>query len=299
MAGFVSSRLVGWQRRINHLLSPLGLELTTAQRGKRRRRRRAHGTEVDPVHDRLVAAPVFILASIRSGSTLLRVLLNTHSELHAPHELHLRDVRVELLTRSAVRGIRELGLDATALEYLLWDRVLHRELVKSGKKYIVSKTPSDVFIWPRIAECWPDARFIFLLRHPVAITRSRQRAWRHEAPENLTKVLRFMNGLEDARRNLHGLTVRYEDLTADPEGTTQSVCAFLGVDWEPQMLDYGRVDHGQRGPGLGDWGQRIKSGEIHPPRPLPQDEVPELLLELSRAWGYLEAPVTAAVPAAR
>jgi hypothetical protein len=287
---------VRWETRINHLLSPMGLQLATLQR-QPRRRRKARGIFLDRVHDRLVAAPVFILAPIRSGSTLLRVLLNTHSQLHAPHELHLRDVRVELLSQHAVRGMRELGLDATALDYLLWDRVLHRELEKSGKRHIVSKTPSDVFIWRRIVECWPDARFIFLLRHPVAIARSRERARRRDSPaENLTKVLRFMNGLESARRNLDGLTVRYEELTLDPAGATKRVCAFLGVDWEPLMLEYGRVDHGRHDPGLGDWGKRIKSGEIHPPRPIRDDEVPEPLLELSRAWGYLEPHVTPAVP---
>ena len=284
-----------WQRKVNRLLEPTGLELAPAQRRKGRRRR-VRGIETDPV-DRLVVAPVFILASIRSGSTLLRVLLNTHSQLHAPHELHLRDVRVELVSRYAVRAVREVGLDATALEYLLWDRVLHRELVRSGKKYVVSKTTSDVFMWRRIVECWPDARFIFLLRHPLAIASSRQRASAEAPEENLTKVLRFMNGLEKARQNLDGLTVRYEELTADPERVTQEVCAFLGVDWEPEMLDYGRVDHGKHEAGLGDWGKRIKSGAVQPDRPLPSGEVPEPLLELCKAWGYAQRPLaTAASP---
>jgi sulfotransferase family protein len=279
--------------RINRLLRPTGLELAPAQRRKPPPRR-ARGVASNPLHDRLIVAPVFILASIRSGSTLLRVLLNSHSQLHAPHELHLRGMRVELASRYVVRAMRELGLDETALDYLLWDRLLHWELTRSGKKYIVEKTPSDVFIWRRIAECWPDARFIILLRHPVAIARSRQLAWRHEADEdNLTKVLRYMNRVEKARRNLDALTVRYEDLTADPERVTQDVCAFLGVEWEPEMLDYGRVDHGRYEAGLGDWGERIKSGEILPPRPLPDGDIPERLLRLCRAWGYVEKPAAA------
>ncbi len=281
-----------WQR-INRLLRPTGLKVVRAHPPKPPRRQ-ARGIASDPVYDRLVTAPVFILASIRSGSTLLRVLLNTHSQLHAPHELHLPGMRVELGSRYAARAIEELGLDATALDYLLWDRLLHRELTKSGKKHIVEKTPSNVFIWRRIVECWPDARFIFLLRHPVAIARSRQLAWGRElSRENQRKVLGFMNGLERARRRLDGLTIRYEDLTTDPERVTQEVCAFLGVEWEPEMLDYGRVHHGSYEPGLGDWGERITSGEILPPRPLPEGEIPERLLRLCRAWGYVEKPVAA------
>ncbi len=274
---------------MNRLLAPTGFELRRLRRRRARPRRPAARLGVDRSHDRLLEAPVFLLASIRSGSTLLRVLLNSHSQLHAPHELHLRGMRVRLSSEYAVQAMSELGLDETGLEYLLWDRVLHRELARSGKRYIVNKTPSDVFIWRRIAECWPDARFIFLLRHPVAIARSRQGATRRESPEtNLAKVLRFTNALERARENLDGLTVRYEDLTVDPEATTRAVCSFLGVEWEPEMLDYRRVDHGRYVPGLGDWGKRIKSGEIqYPGLPPREDEVPDALREICEAWGYL------------
>ena len=276
---------------MNRLLAPTGFELRRVRRRRARQRRAAARLGGDRAHDRLLEAPTFLLASIRSGSTLLRVLLNSHSQLHAPHELHLRGVRVRLSSEYAAQAMSELGLDETALEYLLWDRLLHRELARSGKRYIVNKTPSDVFIWRRIIECWPDARFIFLLRHPAAIARSRQGATRRESPEtNLAKVLRFMNALERARENLDGLTVRYEDLTVDPEGTTQAICSFLGVEWEPEMLDYQRVDHGRYVPGLGDWGKRIKSGEIQRPAGSPrEDEVPDALRGICEAWGYLSS----------
>ncbi|MFJ8165549.1 hypothetical protein ACIRBY_32180 [Streptomyces sp. NPDC096136] len=39
--------------------------------------------------DRLVPSPVFLLSAVRSGPTLLRCVLDSHSRLHAPHELHL------------------------------------------------------------------------------------------------------------------------------------------------------------------------------------------------------------------
>src|SRR3954449_1384914 len=73
--------------------------------------------------DRLVARPAFILSTVRSGSTLLRVLLNSHSRIHAPQELHLRYLSVNIKSKWGVTAMRELGLDARGLEYLLWDRV--------------------------------------------------------------------------------------------------------------------------------------------------------------------------------
>jgi hypothetical protein len=282
---------VPWQRRINRVVGPVtGFEITRARR-RPRPRRGAGGIEAEP-HDRLLVAPVFIFASIRSGSTLLRMLLGSHSQLHAPHELHLRDLNVRLYSEYATQAMAEIGLDENTLEYLLWDRVLHRELRRSGKRHIVNKTPSDAFIWRRIAECWPDARFVFLLRHPLAIARSRQGASRREPmDENATKVLRFMDAVEQARKNLGGHTVRYEELTTDPEGEMRRLCAFLGLDWEPEMLDYGRLDHGKHAPGLGDWGERIRSGRIQPAEPLPPaDQIPEALRAISEAWGYAGQP---------
>ena len=281
-----------WQRRINRVVGPLtGFEITRVRRRAARPRRAARGIALG-AHDRLLVAPVFILASIRSGSTLLRMLMGTHSQLHAPHELHLRDLNVRLYSEYAGQAMSEIGLDENTLEYLLWDRVLHRELQRSGKAHIVNKTPSDAFIWRRIAECWPDARFVFLLRHPLAIARSRQDSSRRDSDDdNAIKVMRFMGAVEEARKNLGGHTLRYEDLTTNPEGELRRVCDFVGLEWEPGMLAYGRVDHGKYTPGLGDWGERIRSGEIQPARPLPPDEeMPEALRPIAEAWGYVKEP---------
>ncbi|HEX8207738.1 MAG TPA: sulfotransferase [Solirubrobacteraceae bacterium] len=242
--------------------------------------------------DRLVTAPAFILSSVRSGSTLLRVLLNSHSQIHSPHELHLRHVKTEIDAAYAEKALKEIGLDAQQLRYLLWDRVLHRELAASGKRHLVNKTPNDVFIADAIRECWPDARFIFLLRHPVSTARSRQAARKDKDTEerNLEMVLRYATALETARQRYDGLTVRYEELTQDPERVTREACAFLGVPWERGMLDYGEQDHGRFKPGLGDWSEKIKSGQIQPAEPLPApDEVPPQLREITEAWGYLPA----------
>jgi hypothetical protein len=238
--------------------------------------------------DRLLVAPAFVLSSVRSGSTLLRVLLNTHSQIHAPHELHLRNIWVRTKHRNTDWALHEADLDREQLTYLLWDRLLHRQLQRSGKRLIVNKTPSDVFIANRILECWPDARFIFLLRHPVAIARSRARAGSTDADANVRRVLRYCNAVESARSKYPGLTVRYEDLAADPAAETKRVCQFLGVRWEPAMLDYGAGDHGRFKRGIGDWDKKLKSGEVQPPPPPPAPgEIPASLRPIAAAWGYL------------
>jgi hypothetical protein len=241
--------------------------------------------------DRLLEAPVFILSSVRSGSTLFRTMLTTHPQLHAPHELHLTSVTARLESRHAQAAMAALGLDEEQLQFLLWDRLLHRELVQHGKQILVEKTPSDALMWRKILRCWPDARFIFLLRHPGSVARSWQRGGRMRRPlEQLTVQLRqYMEAVEEARIGHGGLTVRYEDLTADPARELGRTCEFLGVAYEPAMLDYRTaVKHDFR-PGLGDWSRQIRSGKIQPAAPPPPPEaVPDALLPIAEQWGYLD-----------
>lgn len=243
----------------------------------------------DPGLDRLLKRPIFIMSPVRSGSTLLRLILTSHSELHSPHELHFRRLEVGCSTALCNRSMEELGLERGDLEHLLWDRVMHRELVRSGKSFIVEKTPSNVFAWRRIAACWPDARFIFLLRHPMSIAAS----W-HEADsvkrtyeEATADALRYMNAAQRARKALPGHTVRYEDLTAEPETTVKDICGFLDVDWEPEMLQYGPRGEGELQKGLGDWKEKITSGVIQSGRELPEPAaVPKSLRKICKTWGY-------------
>lgn len=276
-----------WKRSANAALGRLtGLEV--------RRRASAGARAPRPgavlPGDRLVKAPVFIICTLRSGSTLLRVLLDSHSQLHAPHELHLRYVSVQLERKWAKRSMKELGLDERDLRFLLWDRLLHRELSRSGKPTIVDKTPNNVFITEEIKACWPDARFVFLLRHPAAIARSRTalREGRPDEESNVDVIRKYCEALEAARQAHPGHTVRYEELTADPEQVLRGVCDFLGVAFEPGMLEYGEHDHGRFKDGLGDFTDKIRSGRIQPPEP-PPAEVPEPLRAVAEAWGYVPA----------
>ncbi|WP_370585566.1 sulfotransferase [Nocardia sp. XZ_19_231] len=245
---------------------------------------------------RLVPAPIFILSAPRSGSTLLRSVLNSHARIHAPHELHLNLLTVQELEwtadditeRYASISLDALGLTIRELEHLLWDRLLHHELERSGKDRMVNKTTSSVLTWRRIAACWPDARYVFLLRHPTQIADSLRRAWADRGEiEPVRRTLEFVEAMNEARAALDGHEVRYEDLTHHPEETVRGLCRFLDVEWQPSMLDYGRFDHGSYVRGIGDWSETIRSGVIQPGRPLPADPtIPDALKSACREWGY-------------
>ncbi|WP_328467593.1 sulfotransferase family protein [Streptomyces sp. NBC_00448] len=241
-----------------------------------------------PEATRLVPDPVFVISSIRSGSTLLRVLLNSHPDVRAPHEMHLRTLTLTYSEPYTEKAMGLLDLDQRELEHLLWDRVLHRELVRSEKKVIVDKTPGNADQWQRLHEAWPRARFIFLLRHPASVVASQMDSRPDKGIDwTVRHIRRYVEQVDAARGALDGLTVRYEDLTADPEAECRRLCTFLGVDWTPKMVRYGRQDHGPFQVAMGDWSDKIKSGRVQAPRPLPSPEdVPEPLRAITRKWEY-------------
>jgi sulfotransferase family protein len=242
---------------------------------------------------RLLKEPVFIFSAPRSGSTLLRAILGSHSGLYAPPELPLAQLKVRADTQWIKASMDGLQLSVEDLEHMLWDRVLAGSLQRSGKPRLVVKTPSNVLIWDRIAACWPDAKFVYLLRHPAAVVASLHASFNPEwhpgkdgsVDESVAKVVRYMTALERAREAREGFTVRYEELTAAPDTIVRGLCEFLGVTFEPAMLDYGRFEHDGFTAGLGDSSLNIRSGRIQPPTPIP-DEVPAELSGICGTLGY-------------
>lgn len=235
--------------------------------------------------DRLLVAPVFVLSAPRSGSTLMRAILGSHSALWAPHEIPLTRITVDVPFGMPLAAVRMLGHDQQGLEHLLWDRLLALELARTGKATAVLKSPIDTLGWERLPACWPDARFVFLIRHPGSVLDSWQEAVGHAREPSAAHLLRFMTALQAARAQLPGLTVRYEDLTADPGQEMRRVCAFLSVGFEPGMLAYAGAGPFRRG--VGDWTAKIHTGQVQPARPLPgPGAVPEVLHPICQAWGY-------------
>ena len=267
-----------------------------AVRAARRRVRRNNRAPVVPVTRgparkvRLVPDPVFVLSYLRSGSTLTRVVLNSHSQICAPLEMHLQALRVNVgKARLHELALKELGLTNRDLENMLWDRILYDQLLKSGKSLVVDKTPHNTLSWQRIHRYWPNAKFIILYRHPVPVLASMHKAHPNQPEEHWAEQMtRFARALDRAKTVHGGLEVRYEDLTRDPVAVTREICDFLGVPWERGMVDYGQQEHGNFTRGLGDWSDKIKAGAIQPAPPdPPADEIPEYLHEACKLMGYL------------
>jgi Sulfotransferase family len=261
-----------------------------------RARRKTRGTAADwraairatDDADVLVENPVFLLSSVRSGSTLLRMMLDRHPAICAPHEMHLGSLEVTMPAYTTGQGLREIGLDQERLQLMLWDRVLLRELMRSNKSIIVDKTPRNAHWWRRIATFWPQARYIILLRHPVRIAESLVAA-RGDLPveKHYAAVNAYAQDLHAARSALPGLTVRYERLTTEPEASARELCDYLQLPYDDRMLRYAGDGQVLFRRGLGDWSPTIKSGRIRPAGPDPLiHEIPDELIEACRLLGY-------------
>lgn len=218
-------------------------------------------------------------------------MLDTHSQIRSPQELHLKYLTAHLGSDHCRLSMELLGYSESELTHLLWDRLLHAELHSSGKKVLVEKSPCNVQIIDQIQRCWPGARFIVLLRHPLRAARSMIDNFQDH---DLAMATRRLTALDEVLQRLRGqsnfvLTVNYESLVAFPEQALRQICVHLDLVYEPEMLHYGQHDHGPYIYGLGDWGERIRSGIVLPER-APR-EVPRTaeLANICKRWGYDES----------
>ena len=222
-------------------------------------------------------APFFIVGASRSGTTLLRLMLNAHSRLGVSDELKYFNT---IAPHADLSAWRAPGLDAAAFARLV-DGWLHRrrEVFRGmdldglrhtiltgewtlrapyaaaaaawarhhGKARWGEKTPRNLFYADLLTDMFPAARFLYVARDPRAVVASMNRApyFSNDAVLNALNVRRaagegyalLCTSVPAERR----CAVRYEDLVAEPEATVQAVCAFLGEAYEPAMLDFHRT----------------------------------------------------------
>ena len=193
------------------------------------------------------ADPVFVMCMGRSGSTLLRFLLDAHPELACPPETSLpalcgqlavvwsliegaplaaeRDAAPPRVPDAAVAGIRRM-LDEMTGSYL----------ARRGKRLFCDKSLGSARVADLLTQIYPGARFVCLYRHPMDVIRSGLDAcpWGLNgygfdqyivgSPGNA--VLALARYWLDNATTIHGVEqahpgrchrVRYEDLVADTE----------------------------------------------------------------------------------
>lgn len=114
--------------------------------------------------------------------------------------------------------------------------------LKKGKKYWGDKTPRYVEHIPFLADRFPGARFIHLVRDGRNVALSYSHV--DFGPKNVARAARLWQrrvgaGIRDGRALPpgHYIEIRNEDLARDADAEVKKVCTFLDLDFDPRMLD--------------------------------------------------------------
>jgi hypothetical protein len=207
----------------------------------------------------------FIVGVTRSGTTLLRLMLDAHPEMAIPPETHFVP---QLIKKTRKRGIsceeahgvvtghRQWGdfdLDSGELlrRYCELDRIDPESTVRAffelyaereGKPRWGDKTPNYVKRMKQIERTIPEARFVHMIRDGRDAALSRFKRLLKEPPPIDTVAERWVRKIEGARADAedldHYIEVQYEHLVRDTETELRRVCEFLELDWDPSLLRY-------------------------------------------------------------
>jgi hypothetical protein len=206
----------------------------------------------------------FICGATRSGTTLLRLMLDSHPELAIPGETHFivpmiramkkRKLSADELAELIISGDRwgdfKLSEDELRGRFGALSPLTAADAVREFFNLYASKqrkvrwgdkTPGYVQRMRLIQRVLPEARFVHIIRdgRDVALSvvpRSWGPATVAAAAENWKR--RIDRARRQAPHLAHYLEVHYEDLISDTEGVLRQVCEFIELEFDPVMLSY-------------------------------------------------------------
>lgn len=218
-------------------------------------------------------SPVFMIGTQRSGSNLLRLMMNQLKDIASPHPPHILERMFPLMEHYL-----DLNSDKTfsflvddicrlvELNPVAWSGVnFSRDAVKAitkerslmgvyeavydlyaksqGAKTWCCKSLANIQYIDAIENYFVNPKYIYLYRDGRDVALSFQKAVvgeKHiyciakEWAETQTSALNLRNLIDDERF----YSVSYEQLTQHPEETARSLCDFLHTDYVPAMLDF-------------------------------------------------------------
>jgi hypothetical protein len=210
-----------------------------------------------------VPAP-FVVGVNRSGTTLLRMMLDAHPDLTMPPETHFVPELIEVAEQgnatpeaflATITKQREWGDFGLTQEQLIEAfgaidplnagdalRAFYGLYAKRvGKPRCGEKTPIYVKSIRKISGALPEARFVHVIRDGRDVCLSiRDRAVKEHPIEKIAE--RWVRRIGQARRQSkhvpHYMEVRYEQLILETEPTLRRICEFFELPWSDEILDY-------------------------------------------------------------
>jgi len=213
------------------------------------------------------SGPLFVVGMFRSGTSLLYTLLNKHPQVALMYEGDLFRLQPFLWTLGAGRrwtrcdfwnGVfHRHGLDPPEVTsgnsglLAAIERVYREYACRKGALIWGDKSPNYYDFLGRLAQDFPDARFIIIWRDPLAICRSAMHAaqearWFSKAGMNHRILMgcrvlkRECDRLVDKGAGIYQL--QYEELVRDPAHAMKGICTFLGIPFVSSMVSLEGAD---------------------------------------------------------
>jgi hypothetical protein len=206
-------------------------------------------------------APIVLGGCGRSGTTLLRMMLDSHRRICCGPESSLfrrRAIDADWLAdrfgfpRAEVDAIRMAAGSRPAFIQAFAGLCMQ----KAGKARWAEKTPRNISRIGEIFRCFPAARFVHVLRDGRDVACSLRTHPRHRVvdgklvPTGNWKPIagcarRWVRDIEGSRRwwsDARFHSVRYEDLVLDPRPALERLMAFIGEEWDEAMLAHAAAD---------------------------------------------------------
>ena len=200
--------------------------------------------------------PVFIVGFPRSGTTLMDTFLRGHPGIEVAEESDAVPTMVNLVSGASDERLAALGnLPAAAVERArsAYFEALERHVeVSRATLSVVDRFALNTVYAGEIYRVFPNARFILLLRHPAdcvlsCYLRTFVESSANDSFHTLEEAACLYDGVMGLWKQytelleLDLIEVRYEDLVSDVEPTCRRVLEFIGVSWDPVILDHERT----------------------------------------------------------
>ncbi len=207
----------------------------------------------------------FIVGVGRSGTTLLRLMLDAHPLIAIPWETHFlgrllnqldnNETSAESFLETVVnhQGWPDFHLDKSVFRKRVLSiepfslpaglRMFYRMYAeKRGKPMWGDKTPAHASRIRAISELLPEARFIHLIRDGRDVAMSYKKTWFGPGDDIRKQAQSWVSKIQSCRRQAssvsHYIEVKYEDLVSDADSELVKICDFLDVPFDSRMMNY-------------------------------------------------------------